>query len=86
MQHPNNSFNTKNNISPLNQSQNFYSSLSTIGSNVFNYQARKYRQPTKPSLKPFLPPVSGASAFSNYPTNNGHAASIMNKVKHTTQL
>ncbi|CAF3877259.1 unnamed protein product [Rotaria magnacalcarata] len=54
-------------------------SLSTIGSNVFQYQTRKYRQPTKPSLKPFLPPVSGASAFSNYPTNNGHAPSMLNK-------
>ncbi|CAF3646561.1 unnamed protein product [Rotaria socialis] len=78
-QYPNNANAKTNNFSSFNQSQNFYSSLSTIGSNVFQYQARKYRQPTKPSLKPFLPPVSGASAFSNYPTNNGHASSMLNK-------
>ncbi|CAF4541670.1 unnamed protein product, partial [Rotaria sp. Silwood2] len=78
-QHPNN-IKTKNSFSQHNQTQSFYSSLSTIGTNVLHYQTRKHRQTTKNSPKPFLPPVSGASAFSHYPTNNGHAPSIMNKV------
>ncbi|CAF1191270.1 unnamed protein product [Rotaria sp. Silwood1] len=78
MQHPNN-IKTKNSFSQYNQTQSYYSSLSTIGTKVLPYQTRKHRQTTKNSPKPFLPPVSGASAFSHYPVNNGHAPSIIHK-------
>ncbi|CAF0968847.1 unnamed protein product [Rotaria sordida] len=74
-----NNIKTKHNFLQHNQTQSFYSSLSTIGTNVLNYQTRKHRQTTKNSPKPFLPPVSGASAFSHYPTNNRHIPTIINK-------
>jgi hypothetical protein len=53
-----------------------------MGTNGLQYQTAKNRQTTKNSPMPFLPPVSGASAFSNYSTNTGHSTSIVNKVKN----
>lgn len=57
-----------------NQTQFFYGSLSSMGTTI-----AKNRQTTKHSPMPFLPPVSGASAFSNYSTNTGHSTTILNK-------
>jgi hypothetical protein len=85
-QYPNNkkSKNALSNHHQLNQNQNnsFYSSLSSMGTNGLQYQTSKNRQTTKNSPMPFLPPVSGASAFSNYSTNTGHSSSILSKVKN----
>lgn len=83
-QYPNNK-KTKNTLSNhhqlhQNHTHSFYSSLSSMGTNGLQYQAAKNRQTTKNSPMPFLPPVSGASAFSNYSTNTGHTTSIVNKV------
>jgi len=59
----------------LNQTHFFYGSLSSMGTTTKN------RQTTKNSPMPFLPPVSGASAFSNYSTTTtGHSTTILNKV------
>lgn len=78
--HSNNT-NNKNGLSN-HQSQSFYSNLSTVGTNAIQYQTRTNGQTTKHSPKPFLPAVSGASAFGHYPTNNGHSPAMMNKVKY----
>jgi len=59
-----------------NTTHSFYSSLSSMATNGSNH-----RQTSKHSPMPFLPPVSGASAFSNYSTNTGHSTSILHKVK-----
>ncbi len=64
-----------------NQAQSFYSSLTTLGANNLHYQTQTNRKITKNGPTPFLPSVSGASAFSNYSTNTGHSTSIVNKVK-----
>jgi hypothetical protein len=85
-QYPNNK-KSKNNLSNHhqlnpNQTHSFYSSLASMGSNGLQFQTAKNRQTTKNSPMPFLPPVSGASAFSNYSTNTGHSSSILNKVKN----
>ncbi len=64
-----------------NHTNSFYSSLTSMGTNGSHYQTAKNRQTTKNSPMPFLPPVSGASAFSNYSTNAGHSSSIVSKVK-----
>jgi hypothetical protein len=53
-----------------------------MATNGIQYQTAKNRQTTKHSPMPFLPPVSGASAFSNYSTNTAHSSSLVNKVKH----
>jgi hypothetical protein len=50
--------------------------------NGLQYQTGKNRQTTKNAPMPFLPPVSGASAFSNYSTNTGQSTSTVKKVKN----
>jgi hypothetical protein len=64
-----------------NHTNSFYSSLSSMGTNHSQYHTSKNKQTTKNGPMPFLPPVSGASAFSNYSTTTGHSTTILNKVK-----
>jgi hypothetical protein len=53
-----------------------------MGTNNSQYKSSKPKPTTKNGPMPFLPPVSGASAFSNYSTNTtGHSTTILNKVK-----
>jgi hypothetical protein len=84
-QHNNNNTKTKTTYSnqhqlQQNQTNSFYSSLSSMGTNGLHHQAPKNRTTKKNGPMPFLPPVSGASAFSNYSTNTGHSTSILHKV------
>ena len=74
---------THSNHQPLTQNptQSFYSSLSSMATNGTHHPPINNRQTTKHSPMPFLPPVSGASAFSNYSTNTGHSTSILHKVR-----
>jgi hypothetical protein len=65
-----------------NHTHSFYSSLSSMGANGLQHQTAKNRQTTKNAPMPFLPPVSGASAFSNYSTNTGQSTSTVKKVKN----
>lgn len=65
-----------------NQHQPYYSSLSTIGPDGLpQHHSPTNMMPTKNGQMPFLPRISGASAFSNYSSNNGHSALMTNKVK-----
>ena len=63
-------------------SHHFHASLSPIGINGL--------PPPKPTAKhspmPFLPPVSGASAFSNYSNTTGYSAPLVNKVNTTCDM
>jgi hypothetical protein len=62
-------------------SHHFHASLSPIGINGLPHQVPPPPKPTaKHSPMPFLPPVSGASAFSNYSNTTGYSAPLMNKV------
>ena len=65
-----------------NQTQSFNNVFSNLGANVLYNQTGKHRKTTRNSPKPFLPVVSGASAFSNYSNNTGHSTSILKKVKN----
>ncbi|CAF1153871.1 unnamed protein product [Adineta ricciae] len=64
--------------SHANHAQTFYNSLSSLGANHLHYQTHATRKTTKNGPTPFLPSVSGASAFSNYSTNSGQSSSIVN--------
>lgn len=75
-----NTFSNHHQLHP-NQTHSFYSSLSSMGTNGAPHPSPQHRQTSKHSPMPFLPPVSGASAFSNYSTNTGHTTSIVHKVK-----
>ena len=65
-----------------NQAQTFYSSLSALGTIGSPYKTQTNRKTTKNGPTPFLPSVSGASAFSNYSNTSGHSSSIVNKVRN----
>jgi hypothetical protein len=67
--------------SQQNQSQSYYNSLSAMGTNGTHYPSASNTHTTKNGPMPFLPRISGASAFSNYSTNTGNSSSINNKVK-----
>ena len=84
----NNNNNTKpkptqpNYYSQQNQSQAYYSSLSSMGgTNGVSHQPPSNTQVTKNGQVHFLPRISGASAFSNYSNNTGNSTSINNKVR-----
>ncbi|UJR09974.1 hypothetical protein I4U23_014198 [Adineta vaga] len=68
-----------------NQAQTFYNSLSSLGANHSHYQTQANRKTTKNGPTPFLPSVSGASAFSNYSVNSGPSASIVTKNSYPTK-
>lgn len=74
---------THSNHQPLTQnpSHSLYSSLSSMANNGVHHPPINNRQTTKHSPMPFLPPVSGASAFSNYSTQTGHSTSILHRVR-----
>ncbi|CAF1299374.1 unnamed protein product [Adineta steineri] len=65
-----------------NQAQTFYSSLSALGTIGSPYKTQTNRKTTKNGPTPFLPSVSGASAFSNYSNTSGHSSSIVNKTHY----
>lgn len=64
-----------------NQSQSYYSSLSSMGTNGLPHPTNSNVHMTKNGPMNFLPRISGASAFSNYSVNTGNSASITDKVK-----
>jgi hypothetical protein len=85
MQHKNNT-----NIKPThsnyhysqqNQSQYYNNSLLSMGTNGLPHQSNSNMQMTKNGQMPFLPRITGASAFSNYTINTGNSTSIIDKVK-----
>ncbi len=85
MQHKNN---TKMNptysnyhYSQQNQSQSYYGSLSSMGTNGLPHQSNSNTQTTKNGQMNFLPRISGASAFSHYSINTGHSTTMTDKVK-----
>ncbi|CAF3330688.1 unnamed protein product [Rotaria socialis] len=66
-----------------NKTQPYYSSLSTVGPDGLpQNQSPANVLSTKSGQMPFLPRISGASAFSNYSSNNGTSALITNKSHH----
>ena len=68
-------------------SHHFHASLSPIGINGLPHQVPPPPKPTaKHSPMPFLPPVSGASAFSNYSNTTGYSAPLVNKVNVTYEV
>ncbi|CAF0925332.1 unnamed protein product [Rotaria sp. Silwood1] len=69
--------------SQQNQTQPYYSSFSTVGTDGLPHRSPTNMQTNKNGPMPFLPRISGASAFSNYSTTTGNSASITNKVKRT---
>ena len=86
MQHKNNakskSTNSNYHHSPKNQSQYYYDSLTSMGTNGLPHQPPSNIQMTKNGATPFLPRIAGASAFSNYSGHTGYTTSITTKVKH----
>lgn len=68
--------------STAHESQPYYSSLATLGANGLpQHHSPTNMQSNRNGHMPFLPRISGASAFSNYTTTTGHSTLIANKVK-----
>ena len=58
----------------------YYNHASPLGTNGLSHQSPATMHATKNGPVPFLPRITGASAFSNYSTNTGNSNSINHKV------